>query len=125
MTMTPTTSLRTAPTHGPRLWYATLSGIVLWIVHLTALAALVNLMCDRPGVEWVMHGATVVLGLATLLALWWCVAIIREAGAGDDEAGDLAGRLRFMGWFGFLTEVTSLLLIAAEGIYVPLFHACA
>ncbi|MGH9135502.1 MAG: hypothetical protein ACRD0G_00465 [Acidimicrobiales bacterium] len=114
-----------APTHGLRLWFAVSGGVWLWLVHLTALSALVNLACRHPAVEWALHGATALLGAATVLAGWWCVAILRLAGTGDDEEPDLHGRLRFIALFGLITEVTSLLLILAEGAYVPWIDPCA
>lgn len=119
------TGIWSAPSHGYRLWYAVLAGIGLWMVHLTSLAALVNLTCDRPGVAVAMDAITVILALGTGLALWWSIALVRAtAGTVDDDPG-LLGRLRFMGAFGALTEAISLILIVWEGIYVHLLSACA
>lgn len=122
--MEPSPASAPALTHGFRLWYATTAGIGLWLVHLTTLASLVNVTCEHPWVEWIMHGTTVGLAIATLLALRWCRVLIRESGGEDDEANNLAGRLRFMGWFGGLIELISLLLILAEGAYVLVIDPC-
>ena len=113
------------PTHGFWLWYASLAGIVLWLAHLIALAALVEFSCSHPAAEWVMHGLTVALAAATGVAGWMSLALVRGRPDRRSDAGDLDGRLRFMGLFGLLTEITSFVLIVWEGAYVPFVDACS
>src|SRR5205807_2293929 len=50
------------------LWVAVLGGIVFWLVHLTAEAALVGPACHHRDVRWVMHAVTAATGAATVAA---------------------------------------------------------
>ena len=112
------------PTHGFWLWYATLGGIALWMIHLVALAALADLACEHPATEWVMHGLTVGLAGASLAAAWMSWALVRGRRSHASDRGDLDGRLRFMGLFGLLVALNSVALIVWEGLYVPVIDAC-
>lgn len=113
----PTTEDR-APGAGTGLWVAALGGIPLWLIHLVALASLVPVVCRRPAVEWVMHGLTAGLGALTAWAMVVCLLV----GWGDrDQVGP---QRRFVGRFGLLIAGTNLLLIVAEGIYVPFLDSC-
>lgn len=114
----------TGPTHGFWFWYAMISGIALWMVHLTALSALSRLACTHPRTVWAMHAITITLAGATAFAAWLSFRLVRGHRHDSEDSPDLFGRLRFMGLFGLLTELISLILIVWEGLYVPFVHAC-
>ena len=120
----PTRRWSSGPTRGFWLWFALLAGIVLWLAHLTALAALAGPSCTHPAAEWSMHGLTVGLAAATALAGWMCLRMVSGRSDADAADGGLDGRLRFLGLFGLLTQVISILLIVWEGTYVPFIDAC-
>ena len=108
---------------GPFMWTVVTVGIHAWLVHIVLLASLVDLMCEHPSVEWVMHAVTVVTGLVTAAGAGYCV---RMARATDDEAaGTVEGRTSFLGRFGLLVNAISLALIVLEGAYVPFIDPCA
>jgi hypothetical protein len=112
------------PTRGFWLWYAVLSGIALWMLHVTALSALAGTSCTHSAATWAMHALTLVLGAATIAGGWMCVMMIRGRDDHSEADPDLDGRLRFMGLFGLLTQAISLTLIIWEGTYVPFVDAC-
>lgn len=113
------------PTHGFLLWYSSVAGIVLWIVHLVALAALVETSCTHRAAEWAMYALTVLLAGATIAAGGLGYLLVRGRSETSADDPDLDGRLRFMGLFGLLTSVISFVLIVWEGAYVPFIDACA
>ncbi len=109
---------------GIKAWTGALVGIVAWMIHLTALASLVELTCERPAVEWVLHLTTAATAGVTLLGMWWCLALVRKSGD-PDAAGTRGGRHGFLGLFGLMMGAFSVLLILWEGSYVLFLDACA
>jgi len=109
------------------LWVAVLGGIVFWLVHLTAEAALVGPACHHRDVRWVMHGVTAATGAATVTAMAACFRIVlRARGAdGGDDSPTVPGRTLFLGLFGLLTGAISLALIVLEGAYVVFLNPCS
>ncbi|TML41700.1 MAG: hypothetical protein E6G27_06305 [Actinobacteria bacterium] len=109
------------------LWVAVLGGIVFWLVHLTAEAALVGPACHHRDVRWVMHAVTAATGAATVIAMAACFRIVlRARGAdGGDDSPTVAGRTLFLGLFGLLTGAISLALIVLEGAYVVFLNPCS
>jgi hypothetical protein len=112
------------PARGVRLWVALFAGIGLWMVHLTACAALAAYACRHPHVHWVMHGLTATTAAATGIAIYWSGQFARHGYGADEEDAGAAGRARFLGRFGVITGVASLVLIVAEGLYVPFLAGC-
>lgn len=109
---------------GVKAWTGALVGIAAWMAHISALASLIELTCERPSLEWVLHVATAGTAGVTVVGLWWCWALVR--GAQDhDAAGTRAGRLRFLGLFGLIMGGFSLVLILWEGSYVLFLDPCA
>jgi hypothetical protein len=108
--------LREFPDRGFLVWFALTAGIVAWIVHLSALAAIVEFVHDN-GYFWLFYAGNGLAVAVTLLALWlsWLVA---RAGSDDEESGTEAGRIRFLGLFGLLVNAINLLLIVVEGSYI-------
>ena len=109
---------------GVKAWAGALGGIVLWMVHITALSSLIELTCQRPEVEWVLHLLTAVTAGLTLLGMWWCLALVRRSREPDD-AGSRGGRHGFLGLFGLMMGAFSVLLILWEGSYVFFLDPCA
>ncbi len=103
-------------------WTAVVVPIAAWTIHIVALASLVDLACDHPGVEWVMHGLTVGLALVCL----GCVAIAWRhlRLPNGEDAGTTKANLRFLAQLGVAVAVVNLVLIVVEGVYVPFLDAC-
>ncbi|MGB6059125.1 MAG: hypothetical protein WBF71_12785 [Microthrixaceae bacterium] len=59
------------------VWYAMLAGILLWAIHLVALASLVQLSCNNPGTDWITHTVTAVTLAGTVLAIVLSVRLLR------------------------------------------------
>lgn len=109
---------------GFMLWFAVLTGIAAWAAHLLLLAALARWTCNEGGSRWVLDALTLLTALATIVAMWLCVGIIR--GAKDDEAAATpAGRTHFLGVFGLMTGSINLALILLEGSYAWFISPCA
>ena len=98
---------------GFRLWYAALSGPILWMVHLTGVAALASGACGRSGYTLAAHGLTVVTGAATAVAIVWS----RHLAAAE-------GTHKFLGQFGLGVGGLSLLLILLEEAYIWTVRVC-
>lgn len=109
---------------GIKAWAGALVGIGAWNVHIVALASLVQLTCERPAVEWVLHVLTAVTAAVTLLGMWWCLELVR-ASRDPEAAGTRGGRRAFLGLFGLMMGAFSVLLILWEGSYVLFLDACA
>jgi hypothetical protein len=109
-----------------RIWYAVLGGVGAWTVHLLALSSFVRFSCNVHGYTWVMHAVTVITAIATLVAMWLALRLVREADHETDETADTAaGRLRFLGRVGLLVGAINLALIVLEGAYVTVLKTCA
>ncbi len=88
-----------------RGWLAASAPIVLWMVHLTASAAVVEPVCHR-GLGWLSPLLTVALVLACVPFLVMAVGITR--GRDDD--------LRFLGGLALGLGAFSVALTVAEGV---------
>jgi hypothetical protein len=108
--------LRAFPDRGFLVWFALSAGIVTWIVHLTAFAALVEFVHDH-GYFWLFYVGNGSAFVVTLLALWmsWLMAASSDE---SEEAGTPAGRIRFLGLCGLLINAINLMLILLEGSYI-------
>ena len=107
--------IRKFPDRGALVWFALIAGIVAWIVHLSAFAALVEFVEDN-GYSWLFTLGNALAILVTLVAGWLSWLIYR---AGDDEElGTPSGRMRFLGALGLAVNGINLLLILLEGSYV-------
>jgi chromate transport protein ChrA len=104
-------------------WATIVMSIGAWTVHIVGLAALVQYVCDHPGVEWVMHGMTVGLALVTLLLTLLCVPGARLPD-GDEEAGTATASVRFLSRVAIAIGSVNLLLIVVEGVYVVFLDPC-
>jgi hypothetical protein len=109
---------------GVKAWAGALVGIGAWTVHIVALASLVELTCERPATEWVIHLLTAVTAGVTLLGMWWCLELLR-ASRDPEGAGTRGGRRAFLGLFGLMMGAFSVLLILWEGSYVLFLDPCA
>ncbi len=109
---------------GLMLWVAIVAGVAAWAAHLLLLASLVRWTCNESGSRWVLDVLTLVTALATLVAMWLCLGIIRVA-QDDEEAGTPAARTRFLGVFGLMTGAINLILIVLEGSYAWFISPCA
>jgi hypothetical protein len=108
--------MRAFPDHGFLVWFALSAGIVAWIVHLSAFAAVVEFVHDN-GYFWIFYAGNGVAVAVTVVALWLSWLVYR-AGGDDEEAGTPAGRMRFLGTLGLLVNGINLLLIVVEGSYI-------
>jgi hypothetical protein len=97
-----------------RGWMAASVPIALWIVHLTASAAIVPPVC-REGIGWLPHVLTLALTLACVPCLLISLDLARQ-GADDD--------LRFLGWLGLGLGGISVLLIVVEGVMAGTIAPC-
>jgi hypothetical protein len=109
---------------GVKAWAGALVGIAAWMAHITALASLVELTCERPALEGALHLVTAVTAGVTLVGMWWCWALVRQA-EDHDATGSRGGRLRFLGLFGLIMGGFSVVLILWEGSYVLFLDPCA
>jgi hypothetical protein len=123
-TSAPRRSRFAPPNHGFRLWFCIVGGIVIWMVHISAIASLAGVSCTHPNVKWVMHAITIVLALLTVVAILGCRALLRDHDLAPDLARDEPSRLRFLAVFGLWTGGFSLLLIVWEGAYVAFLRTC-
>lgn len=108
---------------GFQLWSVVSAGIWTWAFHILFLSAFAELACSAPVVVWIFHAATAVTALATVLAGWLCLALVRRY-EDDESAGTVGGRTHFLGLFGFLTNAISVALILLEGAFVPFIDPC-
>jgi hypothetical protein len=103
-------------------WGAVVVPIAAWTVHIVALASLVNLACEHPRVEWVMHGLTALLGLVCIGCLGIAWRYTRLPNGSD--SGSTHANLHFLGQLGVAIAIVNLVLIVVEGIYVPFLDSC-
>jgi hypothetical protein len=108
--------LRAFPDRGFLVWFALTAGIVAWVVHLVAFAAIVEFIHDH-GYFWLFYIGNGSALVVTLLALWlsWQMATSTDE---SEESGTPAGRIRFLGEFGLLVNAINLMLILLEGSYI-------
>jgi hypothetical protein len=104
------------PDRGVLVWFAITAGIVAWIVHLSAFAALVGFVHDN-GYFWIFSLGNG-LAVAITLAAGWLSWLMYRAGTDDEELGTPGGRMRFLGALGLAVNGINLLLIMLEGSYV-------
>jgi hypothetical protein len=110
---------RPAPS-GALMWWTTFGSIFLWMIHLTAEAALVPLHERHASAAWLMHGLTVVLALAVIAGMWISWGYTR---VGEREGrATPAGRTVFLGWLGLGMGAFNLLLIVYEGMLIVALH---
>jgi len=108
-------------------WTTLTVPIGAWTIHIVALASIAHYACLHPRVHWVMHALTVALGLVCVVcgAVAWTIARRASAVAGDDEeAGNEPASIRFLAYVALAVAAVNLLLIGAEGLYVPFLDAC-
>jgi hypothetical protein len=108
--------VREFPDRGFLVWFALGAGIAVWMVHLTAFAALVEFVHDN-GYSWIFTAGNALALVVTLVALWLSWLMYR-AGSDDEELGTPGGRIRFLGALALLVNGINLLLILLEGSYV-------
>ena len=104
------------PDRGLLVWFAITAGIVAWILHLSAFAALVGFVHDN-GYFWIFSLGNG-LAVAITLAAGWLSWLMYRAGTDDEEVGTPGGRMRFLGALGLAVNGINLLLILLEGSYV-------
>lgn len=107
-----TTSTTTTPP-GLTIGYALFGGILAWMAHLVAQAALVGHACRTDSLSTI-HLATVATVLVTLHALWvgWRLARPRTVSPATQAA-------RLLGWLAVFLNVSSIIVIVAE--WAPVF----
>lgn len=96
------------------LWYAVGGGIVLWLVHLSASAALAAYACGT-GRLWTIHVASVVLLVPTVVAAWLGYRFWRH----EEEP------VRFLGGLAGVANLANILAILAEWAPVFFLDPCA
>jgi hypothetical protein len=112
--------VRDFPDRGFAVWFALSAGIVVWIIHLTAFAAIVTFVHTN-GYFWLFNAGNALAIIVTVIATVLCWLMLRSTDA-DEEDGTPAGRIRFLAEFGLLVNAINLLLIALEGSYVYLIR---
>jgi hypothetical protein len=104
-------------------WTAVVLPIAAWTVHMVALASLVELACERPGFEWVMHGLTVGLALVCLACLG--IGLRGARLPNGEEAGSTTASIRFLSHVAIAVAIFNFVLIVFEGVYVVAIDACS
>lgn len=97
-----------------RGWLAAAAPIALWMVHLTASAAVVPPVCQRE-IGWLLHVLTVALALACMPFLAMAARLARDQA--DDD-------LRFLGGLGLGLGGVSVVLIVVEGLMAGAIAPC-
>jgi hypothetical protein len=108
--------LRAFPDRGFLVWFALTAGIITWIIHLTAFAAIVTLVHEH-GYFWLFYAGNGLAVAVTLVATALCWAMVRSTDE-DEESGTPNGRIQFLGQFGLLINAINLMLILLEGSYI-------
>lgn len=104
------------------VWYALLGSIGAWTIHLVLFVSIVRFTCNAHGYVWVMHLATVVTLVMTVVAVWLCWRML-QGSEGDESADDEGGRAQFLARMGLLIGVVNFALIALEEIYVIVLNS--
>lgn len=112
----PTGAERSALVRGSSfaLWYAVGGGIVLWLMHLSASAALTPYACET-GRIWTIHAASVGLLVPAVVAAWLGYRLWRH----EEET------VRFLGGMAGIVNLTNILAILAEWAPVFFLDPCA
>ncbi len=76
------------------------------------------------GSVWPLHVATLVTGLACVLAFVAGAVVYRHRDGADSGEGTIAAQYRFLGLVGMGTAIINLVLILAEGSYVFFLRSC-
>jgi hypothetical protein len=109
------TAVRAEAPSARAAWFAVVTPIVAWLVHLTGEASLVRLTCNRSGGQLPMHLLTAGCIAATL----WAIAVALRIARHPD------GPWRFIGLLGLILGGANVVLILLEGSYVLFINACA
>lgn len=96
------------------LWYAVAGGIVLWLIHLSASAALAPYACGT-GRLWTIHAASVALLIPTVVAAWLGYRFWRN----EEEP------VSFLGGMAGVVNLANILAILAEWGPVFFIDPCA
>ena len=107
--------IRAFPDHGPLVWYAVGAGVAAWTFHLVFFASIVELVHDH-GYFWLFYVGNGISYAVTFVALALSIVMIR-AGTDSEDAGTVAGRIRFLGIVALLSNSINLMLITAEAVY--------
>jgi hypothetical protein len=100
-----------------KMWFFSLAGIAVWVIHLTASAALVPYAEHHHWAVWLIHGLTLVLAIVAAVFGLVCLRFARAASS-DEAEWSTPGRTAFIGWFGAVTGAVNVLLIVVEGLFV-------
>jgi hypothetical protein len=104
------------------VWYALLGSIAAWTIHLVLFVSIVRYTCNAHGYVWVMHLATLVTLVMTVVALALCWRMLQTSD-GDESESDDGGRGQFIARLGLLIGVINFALIALEEIYVIVLNS--
>jgi len=104
---------------GLRLTYALFGGILAWMAHLIAMAALNGWVC-RTGRLWPMHAVTAATLVATLHVLWVSRQVSRDP---TPDPGIRAAH--FLGSAAIVINLFNAVLIVAEWVPVLVVHPCS
>lgn len=96
------------------LWFAVGGGIVLWLAHLSASAALASYACGT-GRLWTIHVASVVLLVPTVVATWLGYRFWKQE----------AEPVSFLGAMAAVVNLANVLAIVAEWAPVFFIDPCA
>ena len=97
------------------MWWGLFGGIAVWLIHLSATAALASLTCDTRSMLWAIHAVTAACLIVVGGHTWFSW---RLRFAGDEPR-------QFLGDLGVIVNVTNMTLIALEGAFVVFIHPCA
>lgn len=106
-----TTSALAPPVPSVLLWFALLSGVTAWMIHLAGGSALVPAACEHD-LAWTIDALT---GFTALVCVAGAVAgasVVRRLPSSDDPRSQ---GYRMLGFVAIVADVTSLVLVLGEG----------
>jgi hypothetical protein len=110
-------------TGSTRTGTAMLLGVVAatgaWMIHLSAVASLVDLSRTSGWAVFAMDAVTVVTALVCVVVIVAGAVVLRRARRPEDD-GSPVGRSAFLALLAIILGATNLLLIVFEGSYVHL-----
>lgn len=104
-----------------RVWFATVTGPIVWMVHLAGTSALVPLQC-RIHTTWMVNALTVICAVVIAWSMVIAWRMHREGQRAD--AGDPGRAIAFIGFVGFLWGAISLVVTIVEGVPNTVLTSC-
>lgn len=95
----------------PRLWFALLSGVTAWMIHLAGGAALTPAACEHD-IAWAVDALTAVTAVVCAAGALVGASIARRIPSADDPRSQ---GYRLLAFIAIVADVGSLVLVLGEG----------